>query len=147
MKALRPLLLVLVFVLLMVFMFQNAWLHEMQSIRYDLPFLLPLVADVPNWALVLTAFLIGYVLAWTVGRLDLFAQKNAARKSRKRTTELESELAEEREKNLRLVEDHAKTLQAERTSRALAMASQDGPERDQPPPAQDEPTPEKGSTT
>ncbi len=120
MKALRALLTIVVFVLVIIFLFQNTWLQDSETLNYQL-FTWRLVdLEVPIWGVLLLAFFIGYVLAWVVGRLDIIGHKNTARRARKQVAELEKALETERERNVQLT--------GERDRAAAAAAARTAPE-------------------
>jgi uncharacterized integral membrane protein len=84
MKTLRPLLYIIALMLIVVFIFQNPWLWNQHTIAFKL-FTLHVVsvAEIPIWVLLVSAFMLGYILAWTVGRYDAFVLRRQLRASRR----------------------------------------------------------------
>lgn len=84
MNAIRSLLYVIFSVLGIVFVLQNTWMTETRTVQLDL-YLLDAVQSeaLPIWVYVVGAFLIGYLLAWAVGRGDILALKWRLRRMRR----------------------------------------------------------------
>ena len=91
MKAFRALLYIIILILCIVFVLQNAWLNEEHSVVYRL-FTLTVgeTAPFPIWGLVLGAFFGGYLLGWSVGRLDIISLKGNLRKTKRRLDQLDA---------------------------------------------------------
>ena len=93
MKTLRPLLFVVATALAVTFVLQNEWLWDRHDIRFGL-FNIQLVTSSPIalWQLLLVGFLLGYLLAWLVGRATYFSLKSRLRRNQKHTSELEEQV-------------------------------------------------------
>lgn len=83
MNAIRSLLYVVFSVLAIVFVLQNTWMTETRTVELDL-YLVDAVQSeaLPIWVYTVGAFLIGYLLAWAVGRGDILALKWRLRRMR-----------------------------------------------------------------
>ena len=89
--AIRPLLSVIVILLAVSFVLQNAWMTAENSVSYRLfTYDFGSSPGFPIWGLVLGAFFIGYVLGWSVGRLDIMSLQGQVRKLKRRVAEFEA---------------------------------------------------------
>ncbi len=91
MRAFRPLFSVIVIILAVTFVLQNTWMTEENSVGYRLfTYDFGNTAAFPIWSLVLAAFFLGYLLGWSVGRLDIMSLRGQLKKSMRRIGDLES---------------------------------------------------------
>lgn len=91
MRAFRPLLLVIVVLLTVTFLLQNTWMNDEISVGYRL-FMYDFgnTPSFPIWGLVLAAFFIGYVLGWSVGRIDIMSLRGQMRKLKRQRDDMEA---------------------------------------------------------
>lgn len=88
MNAIRSLLYVLLSVVAVVFVLQNTWMTETRTVQLDLYVTSAIQSrPLPIYVYVVGAFVIGYLLAWIVGRADILALKWRLRRMRRAALE------------------------------------------------------------
>ncbi len=90
MRYVRPLIGVALLIVALVFVFENQWLWNSHTIEYRFfSWTLLSMQEVPIWALLLSAFALGFLVAWLLGRWDVFALQAELRRTHKQVRRYE----------------------------------------------------------